>query len=89
MAFTQAVLKDEIYMYQPAIFENDPENLVCKLKKSLYGLKQSARKWGNFLREIFVKCKFSSIFSDPCVYILIKNESWCMCSTHVDDILFI
>lgn len=46
MAFTQAILHENIYMFQPECFEKDGKNFVCKLLKSLYGLKQSAKKLG-------------------------------------------
>ena len=37
-------LKEEIYMKQPQQFEvKGKEHLVCKLKRSIYGLKQSSR----------------------------------------------
>ena len=88
MAFTQASLNEgeELYMYQPELFEKDAENFVCKLKKSLYGLKQSAKNWGDCLREFFVKSTFSQCFSDPCVYFKKVGDAWCIVSTHVDDI---
>jgi hypothetical protein len=43
-AFLHGDLKDEIYMEQPEGFSQpEQEHLVYKLKKSLYGLKQSPR----------------------------------------------
>ena len=54
MAFTQAGLDEELYMAQPEGFEiGDKKDYVCLLKKSLYGLKQSARNWSLLLKIFF------------------------------------
>ena len=45
-AFLNGKLDEEIYMQQPeGYIEPGKEHLVCKLKKSLYGLKQSPQCW--------------------------------------------
>ena len=43
--FLHGDLEEEIYMQQPQGYEvKGKENLVCRLKKSLYGLKQTPRQ---------------------------------------------
>jgi hypothetical protein len=85
-AFTQAVLKEQLFMHQPENFETK-QGFVCLLKKSLYGLKQAAKNWADLLREIFTQdSQFKKKFSDPCVYFKKLGDAWCIASTHVDDI---
>ena len=60
IAFLNGELEENIYMEQPEGYvEKGKENLICKLKKSLYGLKQSPRCWNrtfaNYLKEIEFK----------------------------------
>ncbi len=56
-AFLNGSLEEEVFMRQPEGFEvKGKEKLVCKVKKSIYGLKQSPRCWNaaldSKLREI-------------------------------------
>lgn len=51
-AYLNADIDCDIYLEQPEGFVKTNEGgdkLVCKLKKSLYGLKQSGRNWYNLL----------------------------------------
>jgi hypothetical protein len=88
MAFTMAPVEEELYMYQPEGFIQKGADFVCRLKKSLYGLKQAARNFMIFTREVFLESKFFILFSDACVFVAFTEDrkGWCICCTHVDDI---
>ena len=86
-AFLNGDLREEIYMTQPDGFVKEGyENHVCKLRKSIYGLKQSARCWneaiGNYLKEL----NFIQSDADPCVYSKTEGELTFIC-VYVDDII--
>ena len=71
MAYLNAPIDCDIYIQQPEGFEKigkNGETLVCKLKKSLYGLKQSGRNWNNMLHNYLCEEKFTQSLADPCVY---------------------
>ena len=61
-AYLNAPIDREIYIEQPEGFRksgNSGETLVCKLKRSLYGLKQSGRNWNNLLHDYLANEKFT------------------------------
>src|ERR1700734_68956 len=62
-AYLNGILTDRevIYMQQPPGYHNPSQlKLVCRLRKTLYGLKQSGRRWYQQLVEIMMThLKFS------------------------------
>jgi hypothetical protein len=65
-AFINGELQEEIYMEQPQGFMHQGgEHLVCKLHKSLYGLKQSPRAWNQKLYAFLKSIEFMKSEADP------------------------
>ena len=88
-AFLHGELEEEIYMRQPPGFSKEgQEELVLKLKKSIYGLKQSGRVWNKRFDKELRSLGFSRLQADPCVYLRKEKEGHIMLGLHVDDIEF-
>lgn len=67
-AFVRADLDEEVYMEMPAGFEQP--GMVCKLLKSLYGLKQSPRNWYLLCSGFIVNVMgYTACASDPCLFL--------------------
>lgn len=66
-AFLHGDLEEDIYMYQPAGYD-DCSGQVCKLKKSLYGLKQAPKNWNDKFSAFLRSIDFENTDDDPCVY---------------------
>lgn len=89
-AFLNAPIDCELYIEQPngfVIEGKNGEKLVGKLKKSLYGLKQSGRNWYSLLSSCLTDLNFSQSLVDPCVFTRHNNEEITIIIVWVDDIL--
>lgn len=87
-AFLNGVPDEILYVKPPKGYtcRKTGQNIVLKLKKSLYGLKQSPRCWYTQLKEFFLSINFSPSKADPCVFIS-TDPSWpCGVHVHVDDL---
>ena len=86
-AFLNGDLEEEVFMSQPEGFvDKDKEHLVCKLKKSLYGLKQSPRCWNSALDKYLKEIGFIQAESDPCIYRASSGKPFFL-GVYVDDIV--
>ena len=86
-AFLNSELNEDIYMKQPEGFEvKGKEHLVCKLNRSLYGLKQSPRCWNEALNSQ-LKMHFKQLENDPCIYTLTLGGEIFIVAVYVDDII--
>jgi len=74
-AFLLGKLDEEIFMMQPEEFEKQgmKRKMVCKLLRSLYGLKQASRVWNIQLHEFLIKIGFKRSNADTCLYVSSKH----------------
>lgn len=82
-AFLYGKLDRDIYMEIPDGFKES--NMVCKLQKCIYGLKQSPLVWHLTLKNALIKYGFVPTSFDPCVFV--HNKTTVYVSVYVDDIL--
>jgi Reverse transcriptase (RNA-dependent DNA polymerase) len=87
-AFLNGNIEEEIYMEQPASFVvEDQEHKVCKLLRSIYGLKQSFRQWYIWFHQAIISFDFKMIDEYHCVYVKRSKNKFVILSLYVDDIL--
>jgi hypothetical protein len=63
------------------------ENMGCRLKKFIYGLKQASRQWYLKFDETIKKFSFKQNEEDNCIYAKFKNGKFSFLILYVDDIL--
>ena len=87
--FLHGDLEEQIYMQQPEGFSQPGhEHLVCRLKKSLYGLKQSPRQWYKRFDSYMIQIGYKSCEYDCCVYVKsLDDGSFIFLLLYVDDML--
>jgi hypothetical protein len=83
-------LEEEIYMNQPKGFVvKGKKELVCKMKKSMYRLKQSLRMWYQKIDTCMLGLGFTRSKSNHCVYFKLIGEYLIYLVLHVDDMFLI
>ena len=92
-AFLHADLEEEIFMQPPKGYEQYSPNgkmFVWKLRKSLYGLKQSGRNWFRLLESFLLDdCSFQNNI-DPCTFILRTDaDEKMIILVWVDDLIMV
>ena len=73
-------------MKQPEGFEVGGPEYVCKLEKSLYGLKQAGRVWNQTLHSVLSSMGFQRVHSDHGLYIYERDGVRIFMPVFVDDI---
>ncbi|GJX52612.1 retrotransposon protein, putative, ty1-copia subclass [Tanacetum coccineum] len=87
-AFLNGYLDEDIYMVQPEGFV-DPKHprKVCKLQRSIYGLKQASKSWNKRFDEEIKKFGFDQNLDEPCVYQKASGSNVTFLILYVDDII--
>ncbi|KAL0400391.1 UNVERIFIED_CONTAM: Retrovirus-related Pol polyprotein from transposon TNT 1-94 [Sesamum radiatum] len=89
-AFLNGFVEEEIFMDQPEGFTTvGEEQKICRLQRSIYGLKQASRSCNTHFDEVIRGYDFVKNDYDPCVYKKISGSSIAYLVLYVDDILLI
>lgn len=93
-AFLNGDLDKEIYMtilqgYQELTGNVVPPGSVCKLNKSLYGIKQVSRQWNHKLSGVILGEGFVRSHADHSLFIKSTSTLFIVVLVYVDDILIV
>jgi len=90
IAFLNGNLEEEIYMDQAIGYvSKGQEDKVCRLKRSIYGLKQSSRSCYFRFYEAITSFSFAMVSEDHCVYVKRTTREIIFLTLYVDDILLV
>jgi hypothetical protein len=89
-AFLNGNLTEDVYKTQPEGFI-DPkyDGKICKLQKSIYGLKQATCNWNLHFDEVVKGFGFIKNVEEPYVYKKVSGSTTVFLVLYVDDILLI
>ena len=87
--FLNGDLEEYVFMSDPeGLLSESTENKVCKLRKSLYGLKQSPRQWYSKMYTFLIQhLKFQNSSHDPCLYTQHETKKILILALYVDDLI--
>ncbi|PIL25727.1 hypothetical protein GSI_11477 [Ganoderma sinense ZZ0214-1] len=86
-AYLNGTLEETVYMHQPPSFSMpEQSHLVCRLKKTLYGLKQAGRGWYKTLTAAMLQMGFTRCVADHAVFYKREGESAIIVAASVDDL---
>ncbi|GAB2277345.1 hypothetical protein Dimus_039229 [Dionaea muscipula] len=89
-AFLQGDLEEEVFMKLPPRHPlSGNSNLVCKLHKSIYGLKQSPRAWHAKLSAVLEDLGFTRSFADSSLYVRLGQLDKLVTLIYVDDLIIV
>ena len=88
--FLNGNLDEEMYMMQlEGFIAKNRKHMVCKLKRSIYGLKQASRSWNIRFEQAIKSFGFDQNLDEPCVSERHKDKVEIFLVLYFDDILLI
>ena len=91
-AFLHSPIEEEVYLEQPQEFVkrgSDGEKLVCRLNKSIYGLKQAANNWYKELANFLLRQGFTRSRNDHCLFPRSEAEDYTFILVWFDNIIVV
>nr|GEV58471.1 putative reverse transcriptase, RNA-dependent DNA polymerase, Gag-polypeptide of LTR copia-type [Tanacetum cinerariifolium] len=88
-AFLHGDLDEEVYMKIPKRFAKEGETRVCRLRKSLYGLKQASRNWYKKLTSFLLSLNFEQSKADYSLFTYQKAGVYVVILIYVDDVIIV
>ena len=86
-AFLHGDLHEEVYMKFPPGMSFSTPNQICKLEKSLYGLKQASSKWYSKLSNALISLNYMQSTTDYCLFTKAEGSSFTAILVYVDDLV--
>jgi len=86
-AFLHGDLHEDVCLIVPPGVTTSKPNQVCKLPKSLYGLKQASRKWYEKLIGLLISNGYQQATSDASLFTKKASDSFTILLVYVDDII--
>ena len=86
--FLNGYLEEDIYMKQSSSFiSSDGDHKVCKLQRSIYGLKQVSWSWNTHFNDAIQSFGFVKNEEKPCIFKKVSERAVTFFVWYVDDIL--
>lgn len=86
-AFLHGELDEEVYMAVPQGYSVPERGLVCRLRKSLYGLKQASRNWYSKLSQALIEYGFTECHADHSLFVHSRDSIFLAVLVYVDDLV--
>ncbi|GJV99527.1 putative reverse transcriptase, RNA-dependent DNA polymerase, LTR copia-type gag-polypeptide [Tanacetum coccineum] len=82
-------LEKEVYMKIPQGFSTKYETRVCKLKRSIYGLKQASQNWYHKFTKALIGLDYKQSKADHSLFIYKNGDTYVAALIYVDDVILV